>query len=63
MRLACCVVLCTGLTVGAQDKIDPSTDLKQLEGTWQVISMEVFGKPAPPDKAVVSPFGCRSPRG
>ncbi len=51
MRLSGCVLLLCGLTAGAQEKADPAKEMKKLEGTWQVTAMEVFGKPAPPDKA------------
>ncbi len=50
MRFAFCAMLCLALQAGAQEQADPAMELKQLEGTWTVASMEVAGKPVPADK-------------
>jgi uncharacterized protein (TIGR03067 family) len=40
-----------GLLLGAGDANEAAkTELKKLQGTWKVVSMEVAGKPLPKDK-------------
>ncbi len=45
------LILTTGLLLGAGAANDAAkAELKKLQGTWKVVSMEMAGKPLPPDK-------------
>lgn len=52
MRLHALLVLAVGLLVAADAKEDDAKkELKKLEGTWQVVSMEMDGQKQPEDEA------------
>ncbi len=52
MRLHALLVLAVGLLVAADAKEDTAKkELKKLEGTWQVVSMEMDGQKQPEDDA------------
>jgi uncharacterized protein (TIGR03067 family) len=46
------LILTTGLLLGAGDANEAAkSELKKLQGTWKVVSMEMAGKPLPAEKA------------
>jgi uncharacterized protein (TIGR03067 family) len=51
MHATCCLLLWLAVPVNIQEKGEPVKALEQLQGAWQVVSMEAFGKPTPAEKA------------
>ncbi len=51
MKVVVLLVSAVLFSTSADQQVDSKQELKLLEGTWQVLTLEVDGKPQPPEKS------------